>query len=107
MISIKKYNPKMKKNWDDFVNQSNTGTIFHKQSFLNYHLKRKFHDYSLLFYNKNVLVSVLPAALIKNKNHNPNNYFSGKTNLKIGPLTPIPIWGAYGIYIYIYMHIYI
>ena len=69
MISIKKYNPKMKKIWDDFVTQSNTGTIFHKQSFLNYHLKRKFQNHSLLFYNNNVLVSVLPAALITNKNH--------------------------------------
>ena len=45
MISIKKYNDKMKNIWDDFVDNSNNGTIFHKQSFLSYHLNRlKFLD---------------------------------------------------------------
>ena len=68
MISIKKYNHKMKNIWDDFVNQSNNGTLFHKQSFLNYHLDRKFKNHSLLFYKENNLICVLPGAIItKNK----------------------------------------
>ena len=58
----------MKNIWDDFINQSNNGTLFHKQSFLSYHLDRKFKNHSLLFYKENNLICVLPAAIItKNK----------------------------------------
>ena len=67
MISIKKYNHKMKKIWDDFISSSNNGTLFHKQSFLKYHQTRSFIDHSLLFYNDNALIAVLPAALSGNK----------------------------------------
>ena len=58
----------MKNIWDDFVDQSNNGTLFHKQSFLSYHLDRKFKNHSLLFYKENNLICVLPATIIiKNK----------------------------------------
>ena len=69
MISVKKYSSKMKKTWDDFVVQSNNGTIFHKQTFLDYHITRKFLNHSLLFYKKDTLVGLLPAAIeIHNQN---------------------------------------
>ncbi len=55
----------MKKVWDEFIDISNNGTLFHKQSFLNYHIQRKFSDSSLLFYKKKHLVAVLPAALVQ------------------------------------------
>ena len=64
MISIKKYNHKLQYVWDDFIEKSNNGTIFHKQTFLNYHIDRKFQNHSLLFYQKNILICVLPAALV-------------------------------------------
>ena len=67
MISIKKYNPKMKKIWDSFVERSNNGTLFHKQSFLEYHQTRVFLDSSVLFYRDNTLLAVLPAAIIDSK----------------------------------------
>ena len=68
MITIEKYNYKMLNIWDDFISKSNNGTIFNKQTFLSYHISRKFKDYSLLFYLKNKLLCVLPAAHIKKNN---------------------------------------
>ena len=68
MISIKKYNNKLQKDWDNFVKRSKYGTLFQTQKFLSYHITKKFIDFSLLFYKKNVIVAVLPAAIIKNKN---------------------------------------
>ena len=67
LISIKKYNNKLQKIWDDFVLQSKYGTIFHNQKFLSYHIEKNFTDFSLMFYEKNILIAVLPACLI-NKN---------------------------------------
>ena len=63
LISIKKYNNKLKKDWDAFVFDSKYGTIFHRQKFLSYHLDKHFNDFSLMFYQKNTLVAVLPACL--------------------------------------------
>ena len=51
----------MRNIWDEFVSISNNGTIFHKQSFLAYHIERKFTNHSLLFYNVNKLICVFPA----------------------------------------------
>ena len=64
MISIKKYNHKMKHLWDAFIDESSNGTLFQKQSFLAYHIDRKFINHSLLFYKNNRLVAVLSAALL-------------------------------------------
>ena len=66
MISIKKYNHKLQYEWDEFITNSEGGTIFHYQKFLNYHIHKNFQGCSLLFYEKEILVGVLPAALIKN-----------------------------------------
>ena len=67
MIFIKKYNHKLLYIWDAFIEKSNNATLFHKQSFLNYHLQRQFEDSSLLFYSNKTLCGVLPAAIIKQK----------------------------------------
>ncbi len=82
MISIKKYNHKMKHLWDTFVDESSNGTLFQKQSFLEYHVDRQFKNHSLLFYKNNKLLAVLPAALIKNNNEiiyssHPGSSFGG------------------------------
>lgn len=68
MISIKKYTEKLNNIWDDFIIKSNNGTIFHTQQFLNYHSKGKFKNHSLLFFDDNNLVGVLPAAIIQDRN---------------------------------------
>ena len=49
MISIEKYNSNLKNVWNDFINNSNNGTIFQKQNFINYHIDRKFVDNSLIW----------------------------------------------------------
>jgi len=36
-ITVRKFTAKDTKDWDDFVNQSNNGTIFHLRSFLFYY----------------------------------------------------------------------
>ena len=68
MISIKKYRNNYSNVWDNFIKNSNNGTIFHTQKFLSYHLQRRFNDHSLLFYSEKTLVAVLPAAAISINN---------------------------------------
>ena len=64
MISIQKYNNKILHLWDDFISNSNNGTIFNRQKFLSYHISRKFDDHSLLFFSDMKLIAVLPAVII-------------------------------------------
>ncbi|MBL50670.1 MAG: GNAT family N-acetyltransferase [Candidatus Marinimicrobia bacterium] len=62
MFELKSYNPKEESQWDDFVEKSNNGTIFHLRRFLNYHPKGRFKDQSILIEKKGKLFSVLPAV---------------------------------------------
>ena len=48
--------------WDNFVKNSNNGTIFHLRRFLSYHPEGRFVDHSIEFYKRNTLFSVFPAA---------------------------------------------
>jgi len=57
------YEPGLSDEWDEFVRQSNNGTIFHTRRFLSYHPEDRFEDCSLLFRKKDKLFSVLPAVL--------------------------------------------
>ena len=66
-MKITKYkNNEHKKIWDQYVLESNNGTIFHQRKFLSYHKNRKFDDFSLMFYEKNNIQAVFPAAIINN-----------------------------------------
>ena len=67
MLLIKKYNKKLKKQWDLFVEKSFNGTLFQTQQFLSYHQKKKIQDHSLMFYSNQKIVAVFPAAEIKNR----------------------------------------
>ncbi len=62
-ITVRKYNKSDLKRWDDFVEHSNNGTLFHLKSFLSYHIDRKFNDHSLIFEKKGNIIAVLPAAI--------------------------------------------
>ena len=74
MITIKKYNKTYSKQWDDFIIKSNNGTIFQLQKFLNYHITRKFNDYSLLIMQNNKIIAVMPGTMtIEN---NKKKYYS-------------------------------
>ena len=71
MIQVVKYNNNFLDQWEEFVLQSNNGTIFQLQTFLSYHISKKIQDSSLIFLRKGKIIAVLPGA-IKNK----NNFFS-------------------------------
>ena len=64
-ITINRYNNKDKQDWDHFVENSNNGTLFHLRTFLSYHIDRQFEDHSLICKNGEKIVSVFPAAVIK------------------------------------------
>ncbi len=52
--------------WDNYVQKSNNGTIFHLRKFLNYHQERNFEDCSLIFYDKDAIKGVFSGAIVNN-----------------------------------------
>ena len=52
MFKIRRYKNMDENLWDNFVLNSNNGTLFHLRSFLNYHPKGRFKDYSLIIEKK-------------------------------------------------------
>lgn len=50
--------------WDNFVDQSDNGTLFHKRAFLNYHPKDRFNDASIYVTKNGKILSMLTAAVI-------------------------------------------
>ncbi len=65
MISITIYKSTHKELWNDFVNQSANGTFLFNRDFMDYH-KDRFDDFSLLFFQNDILLAVLPAHRIDN-----------------------------------------
>jgi len=65
MIEIVKYKNNMSNGWYSFIDSSINGTIFHRRSFLSYHLDRKFKDSSFIFKKREQIISVFPAAIIE------------------------------------------
>jgi|SRR5690554_283307 len=51
--------------WDDFVEKSDNGTLFHKKAFLNYHQEKNFNDASLVFLKKERILALFPATIIQ------------------------------------------
>jgi hypothetical protein len=49
--------------WDDFVNNSNNGTIFHKLKFQKYHAEGRFEFHNLVFKRNNKIVALLPGYI--------------------------------------------
>ncbi|MCC6864885.1 MAG: GNAT family N-acetyltransferase [Ignavibacteria bacterium] len=64
-MDVVRFEKKYTDKWEDFVNDASNGTIFHSRKFLSYHAPDKFIDCSLLFYEDNKLISVLPAIETK------------------------------------------
>jgi len=62
-IKVKKFINENTTIWDNFINSSNNGALFHYRSFLNYHENIQFEDHSLLFYKDDKLIAILPAAI--------------------------------------------
>lgn len=65
-IVIREYTPDCREIWDNFVLNSNNGTIFHLQQFLDYHKPGRFNFYHLMFYKGEELIAVMPGGLSQN-----------------------------------------
>lgn len=66
MVTIKKYCIESKIIWDQFIDNSKNGTFMLKRGYMDYHADR-FKDYSLMFYDDNRLIAVMPASLHGNE----------------------------------------
>ena len=61
MIKIRRYSAKDAMSWDAFVDASKNGTFLLKREYMDYHSDR-YKDHSLLFYNDEELIALLPAS---------------------------------------------
>ena len=60
MIEIHRYTAAYHRDWNDFVSESSNGTFLFLREYMEYHADR-FTDYSLLVYDGNKLLALLPA----------------------------------------------
>ena len=60
MVEIVKYESSYKSRWDDFVSKSKNGSFLFYRDYMEYHSDR-FIDSSLLFFEDDVLIAVVPA----------------------------------------------
>jgi Acetyltransferase (GNAT) domain len=60
MIEIVKYESSYKSRWDDFISKSKNGSFLFYRNYMEYHSDR-FVDSSLLFFEEDVLIAVMPA----------------------------------------------
>lgn len=63
-ITVRNYEAKLHQVWDNFVLNSNNGTLFHLQSFLDYHPEGKFQFHHLMFYDRDEIIAVLPGGIV-------------------------------------------
>lgn len=62
MVSVREYTKNDKQIWDEFIDNSKNGTFMLKRDYMDYHSDR-FKDFSLMFYEDEKLVAVMPASL--------------------------------------------
>lgn len=63
-VTVKQYKNNNQNDWENFIDISTSNkSIFFLRKFLSYHNDNKFNDHSLLIYNKNNLIGLLPAAV--------------------------------------------
>ena len=65
-ITIHKYKPEYREEWENFVETSNNGTMFHLQSFLDYHPEGRFNFDHLMIRDGSKLIGVLPGGFSNN-----------------------------------------
>ena len=65
MIEIIKYQTENREGWDKFITTAKNGHFMFYRDYMEYHSDR-FADYSLMFYDNNKLLAVLPASINNN-----------------------------------------
>jgi hypothetical protein len=63
-IRVQVYDPKYRAVWDEFVARSKNGLFLFERNYLEYHADR-FRDHSLMFFQDDQLVALMPANLIE------------------------------------------
>ena len=62
MINILRYNSSHKDDWNNFISTCNNSTFLFNRNFMDYH-NHIFNDFSLIFYKKNKIISVIPGNI--------------------------------------------
>ncbi|MDL1898528.1 GNAT family N-acetyltransferase, partial [Anaerolineae bacterium CFX7] len=65
-LRVEVYAAARKKQWDEFIRQSKNGTFLFLRDYLEYHADR-FTDHSLLFFDTDTLIGLLPANIQETK----------------------------------------
>ena len=66
MIKIKQYSKENEKVWDQFIENSKNPLFMFNRKYMEYHEDR-FQDNSLMFYDENKLVALLPMNVRNDK----------------------------------------
>lgn len=66
MYSCRRYKSELLHKWNDFLTISKNQTFLFNRNFMDYH-SDKFEDYSLMIFEDDTLVSVLPANIVNNE----------------------------------------
>ena len=66
MLEVKPYHSSLKADWDQFIKNSKNGTFLFYRDFMEYHSDR-FEDFSLMVYEKQKLLAVLPANRVEDE----------------------------------------
>jgi hypothetical protein len=92
-MQIIKYEKKYEKMWDEFINNSKNGTIFHTQKFLSYH-QDKFIDTSIMIFKNNNLKALFPAIEFENRiiSHRGSTYGGLIVGIKNNIKDNLEIW---------------
>lgn len=61
-LSIRRFQTNDEQQWDEFVEKTNNGTLFHTRRFLSYHPPERFTDHSLWILKDGKPCSILPAV---------------------------------------------
>jgi len=78
-MEIIPYSEEWRERWDNFVLNSNNGTMFHLQKFFDYHTPGKFKFDHLIFLEKNNIKALLPGRLT-------NGFFESPVGASYGSL---------------------
>ena len=95
MITVNLYNKEYKIEWDEFINNSKNGTFMLNRDYMDYHSDR-FEDYSLMFYDEQNLIALMPASKHDNevRSHGGLTYGGIITNRKMTASKMLEIFEA-------------
>lgn len=89
------YTPDLRAAWDDLVEESENGTIFHRMDFLDYHPADRFERCDVLIESQGRLVAALPLARSGHAAMSPfGASFGGPACLRLGAVRTMRVFTA-------------